>query len=141
MNYACFGTRLFAHIIDNVIGIVIVALAVGVFLAFTAISPLGVFIGFLLGAVIFAGGLFLNEAYLVNKKGASLGKMAAGIRIVDAKKKNISMGRALGRLLIKDAFFLFSLLGALVYSLPICGSDKKQSVGDMIVGSYVVYAR
>ena len=132
MKYASFGQRFVGHVLDNVIMLgVIIAGA----LMFSA-GPIGILLG--LGAI--GGYIFYNYVYRVSKKGTTLGKKYAGLKIVDKDNKNLPMGKAFLRMLVKDACFLFSIIGALAYSIPIFNNKKSQSLGDMAAGSYVTEA-
>ena len=142
MKYADFWARFGAHILDNLINVGVMILGI-IMIAGGFSSGNGIVGGFALMFAIlgYFGFLFYNHIYLVGEKGASLGKKAVGLQIVNEKGKNIGMGMAFVRILVKDLCFLFSLMGAILYIVPLLAGDKKQSLGDLAASSYVIYKK
>jgi uncharacterized RDD family membrane protein YckC len=144
MNYSSFWIRLAAYLIDNVTGAFILGL-----LFFINLYLILVFgkkpgsIWWLVASIIISILVYLlfvlfNEVYLVVKKGGSIGKIILGLKIVDAKGKNISAGPAFLRLLIKGLLKLLTIMGMLAYAIPILCTEKHQSLGDMAASCFVV---
>ena len=80
----------------------------------------------------------LNSVLLQGATGASVGKQATALRVVNASGQVCGLGRALVRwlLLIVDAYFCF-LIGLITAFV----SKGHQRVGDMVAKTYVVSAR
>ncbi|MFC1775007.1 RDD family protein [Nanoarchaeota archaeon] len=140
MKYAGFGIRLLAHFIDNTI-IVLVSILMLVFLVIGAFleNSIVAIIFFILFFAVDLIWWILNDVFFVVKKGASVGKLLVGLRIVDEEKNNLTYGKAFIRTLVKSLLFIFSIIGALGYSITIFTQDDKQSLGDMAAKSYVVH--
>ena len=141
MKHATFGKRLVAHIGTGLmnlgVGAAFLALAIDAKINQSASELL---IGLVIGGAAYLAFLFFNYVYLVSKKGYSIEKKIAGLRIVDGSNGNLTMGKAAIRLIVKRGCFLFTLPGALVYAFSIWTRDDKQSLGDKAAGSYVVEA-
>ena len=67
---------------------------------------------------------------------ATLGKMAFGLKVVDAEGRRLSVHRSVGRYLAK----LLSLLPLAAGYLMIAVTDRKRGLHDMIGGTLVVRA-
>lgn len=119
------GTRILAGIIDFIIMIVIM-----VPLTFVAGQSLGAQIGVSLVAIVY---FIVMEAL----KGATVGKMAMGIRVVKAADGSaISWMESIIRnvLRIVDALPFLYILGMILIAV----TQKKQRVGDLAASTIVV---
>ena len=70
-------------------------------------------------------------------RGATVGKMACSLRVVDERGNRISFGRATGRFFAK---FISSLILFIGY-LMVAFTDRKRGLHDMIAGTLVVKVR
>ena len=96
--------------------------------------------------IVFGPGYFLNlffsitvgiayNTWLVGKYGATVGKMACGLKVIMADSQDIGYGRAFGRYC---AEFLSSIILCIGYIMA--GSDKeKRALHDRICNTRVVY--
>lgn len=141
--YAGFWIRVLAMFIDNIIlniPIFLVAMVAGVFLGASGAdmdnpdSPANMVfmlvvygISFLLPAIYFAG--------FHHKKGATPGKMAVGIVVVNDDGSRLSLGKAIGR------YFAWILSAMICYiGFIIAGFEaEKRSLHDMICSTRVIY--
>ena len=143
MQYAGFGLRFVAYIIDNVILYIVTILAsalVG--------GVLGFFVGFAGGTTesaeplfeLVGGGLAIVISWLYyalqesSPKQATLGKQAMSIVVTDLSGQRISFGTASGRFFGK---ILSGLILAIGY-LMIAFTEKKQGLHDILAGCLVV---
>lgn len=119
------GPRILAGIIDIIIMFLII-----IPLTFVAGQSMGAQIGVsLIGIVYF----IVMEAL----KGATVGKMAMGLRVVKAADGSaISWGESIIRNLLRiiDSLPAFYILGMIVIAV----TQKKQRVGDLAAGTLVV---
>ncbi len=119
LEYAGFWIRFLAAIIDGII--------------LSAVTALFFFIPF-----VFRGGLVIWWIYhwlFTGIKGQTPGKMALGIRVVDAGGEKPGLGiAALREILGKTISTLIFFLGFLFIGI----SDKKRGWHDEIAGTYVV---
>lgn len=136
VEYASFGRRLAAHLIDSLIltvALVAVSIPLGVAAVLQGASPgLGSLIGSLLGT-------FLPVAYCVgywSRKGATPGKTALGIRVVDSADATPSGTQSVVR-----------YLGYILSSLPLClgyawmlWDREKRCWHDILSGTRVIRA-
>jgi uncharacterized RDD family membrane protein YckC len=78
---------------------------------------------------------WLYEASLTaSPRGATLGKMATGLRVVDAAGQTVSFGRA-------NARYLAKLLSASIFCigfLMVAFTERKRGLHDMIAGTLVI---
>ncbi len=136
-RYAGFWIRFAAKFIDNLL-VEVVAMAVGFILGLAAagVSP-QVFVGVQL--LIIMIGLGLRAGYtiiMIGKYGATLGKMACKLKVVNADGSHVSYGKATGR------FFAEILSGCptLLIGYIIAGSDEeRRALHDRICGTRVVF--
>ncbi|WP_059170658.1 RDD family protein [Bacillus sp. FJAT-27445] len=126
-RFANFGERLVAVIIDSVV--------LGVF---------GSILGFVFGVVDDSGTISDILSFIIgigykagmegSSKGATLGKMAMGIRVVGTDGGRISYGRAIGRYFASILSALILLIG---YFMALFTKEKR-TLHDIIAGTYVV---
>lgn len=128
-NYAGFGVRFLASLIDGII----------IGLANTAINfMLKAILGDGAGSLSMILNLALSIAYYVwyqNKNGQTIGKKAMNIKVVTYEGKTPTM----------FAFFLRDIVGKIVSTitlfigyLMVLWDPKKQSLHDKIAGTYVI---
>lgn len=134
MPKASFGRRLAARLIDGVIQTVGIMALVFVTVLAAFINPFaailsGIFI------LIFAMGY---EIYYIGKDGATPGKKAMGIKVVDGYGRIPGYGRSTGRYLVN--IFLSSQVFYLGY-LWMLFDSQSQTWHDKIAGTYVVVER
>jgi uncharacterized RDD family membrane protein YckC len=151
VRYAGFWKRFAAHLIDSmVLGIVslIVLVPAIVVLGFQATMvdqetpepPPGMMIallGYLVVIVFLVVAVWLYYALMESSsRGATLGKLALGIRVTDIQGNRISFGRATGRYFAK----IFSGLTFSIGYLMAGFTQQKQALHDMIAGCLVINA-
>jgi uncharacterized RDD family membrane protein YckC len=142
-DYASWGRRLGAYLLDVLVIAVPLIAIIGVALA--AGSPedendsswTAVAIAYLLTIVV----PFVYFTLMHGREsGQTLGKKWLGIRVVDGSSGNsIGYGRAFGRYAISFVFGLFVIPSILDYLWPLW-DQKKQALHDKVVGSIVVRA-
>jgi uncharacterized RDD family membrane protein YckC len=77
------------------------------------------------------------EAYFLTTKGATLGKMALGLKVIRTDGGPITMGLAIGR---SFAYILSAIILYIGYIMA--GFDpQKRSLHDRICNTYVIYAK
>lgn len=144
-DYASWGRRLGAYLLDVVviavplivIVIVIIALAAGNLDDENDSSWAVLGIAYL--ATIFAPFVYFTVMH-GRASGQSLGKKWVGIRVVDGSTGNaIGYGRAFGRYAISFVFAIFVIPSILDYLWPLW-DQKNQALHDKVVGSVVVRA-
>src|SRR5262249_9882842 len=134
LQYAGFWLRALAFLIDSIVifmGSAIVAAIIGVivkangndFDSGTAISLLLIF-----------GGWFYYTIAESSERGATLGKRAAGISVVDLNAERIGFGRATARFFSKFFSAVIFYVGFMMAGF----TEKRQTLHDMIVGTLVV---
>jgi uncharacterized RDD family membrane protein YckC len=67
-------------------------------------------------------------------RGATVGKMVCGLRVVDAQGNRISFGRATGRFFAKFVSAMILMIGYLMAAF----TDRKRGLHDIIAGTLVV---
>lgn len=144
-NYAGFGSRFVARMIDGMILAVVntaIQFSFTFFIAFGATAERGspdkqalkVLGGFGLVLLLQLAAQLAYEVWFVSKKGATPGKMVLSLKITDADGKPLSTKGATGR------FFAYLLSGFTLYIgylLPLW-DEEKRSLHDMICDSRVV---
>jgi uncharacterized RDD family membrane protein YckC len=139
LEYAGFGRRWLAAIIDNIILLAVgfaIGMGVGYGMIASGIDPstpgpqLALTV---LGIVI---NLLYNGLMISSTTQATLGKMAMGIKVTDLDGRPISFGRALGRELGKILSTCTLLIGYLMAAF----TERKQALHDMLAGTLVVQA-
>ena len=141
-QYASFGKRFLAALLDGVI-LMIISILVG--------FVLGLILGILLGnsdsAKVTAGlvsniaGIVIGWLYYAKQesspKQATIGKDALGIVVTDLEGKRISFTKATVRHFSKILSGLILLIGYIMADF----TEKKQGLHDMIAGTLVVNKR
>jgi uncharacterized RDD family membrane protein YckC len=131
LNYAGFGIRFLAIIID---GILLQIVQAGIsFAMYGGYSFSDSRVDLSLISVVV--GIVYTVAMQSSATQATLGKMAVGIKVGDENGNRISMLNALGRYL---ASFLSAIIMGIGY-LMVLWDDKKQSLHDRLAGTYVFY--
>ncbi len=133
VRYGGFWLRVAAYVIDSIV----LTLA---FVAVSKLTPLNLFdpdmkhfdptnngISLVAGLLYFA----LMES---SPRGATLGKMALGLRVVSDKGERLSFPRAVGRYFAKVLSALLLGIGFLMVAF----TDRKRGLHDMIAGTLVV---
>lgn len=157
-NYASWGARLGAYLIDGIIVtvIVMVVVLVGVFaggaiLAGSASSSPtgepsggGAVVGFLIMGIFYLGALIISLLYYilpVAKTGATPGKKMVGIRIVKLDTgQPPSKGAAFGRIAVTFGINLIPFGGLLDGLWPLWDEPHKQALHDKVVNTIVIDA-
>lgn len=70
-------------------------------------------------------------------RGATIGKMALGLRVVDEQGNRISFARATGRFFAKFVSTIILMIGYLMVAF----TDRKRGLHDMIAGTLVIKNR
>lgn len=148
-HYAGFWIRVAAYIIDNLI-------------LWVVQMPIGMIFGFIIGALTATAGddpkkvlmitlpiQILNilisfiipciySVIFIVKKGATPGKMAVGIKVINADgNEKISVGKAIGRYFAKILSGLIFCIGYLMVAFD----DQKRGLHDRICKTLVVYKK
>jgi uncharacterized RDD family membrane protein YckC len=155
LRYAGFWIRVGAKIIDQLIYVLAMALVLGVIAL--ALYGLGVFSedfgrqmesndprairiimvaygGLLLFMLLFQLGY---NGYMVRRWGATLGKMAVGIKVVTAEGQPLTMGRSIGR---AAADMINTVIcNGFTYIMVGIDEPEKRGLHDHIAGTRVVY--
>jgi uncharacterized RDD family membrane protein YckC len=143
VRYGGFWIRVVAYIIDAIVLNVAFAI-IGMFLGVSLIpadptkldpevmSKMGVFelVALVVTWLYFA----LLES---SQRGATVGKMAMGLRVVDEQGNRISFGRATGRFFAKFVSGIILLLGYIMVAF----TERKRALHDMMAGTLVIKAR
>ncbi|HYX01902.1 MAG TPA: RDD family protein [Reyranella sp.] len=134
--YGGFWIRLVAYIIDGIIlGIVgyVVALIFGIPLVPAdpqTYDPTLNIVSFVIGWLYFA----VMES---SPRGATLGKMAMGLRVVTSDGQRLSFLNATGRYFAKIISAIILFIGFIMIGF----TDKKRGLHDMIAGTLVIKVR
>jgi uncharacterized RDD family membrane protein YckC len=139
LRYASFGLRFVALLLDGVIGLVVGLLINIIFRVslvpdpahpFAAFLSLATLMNFLFGVSYY---VFFLTAY-----GATLGKMAVGVKIVTADGGPISFGRAVARYFCTTFLEVFTLwIGYLIALFD----DQNRTLHDRICGTRAIATR
>jgi len=135
--YAGFGRRFLATIIDGfVVGLIEFAIMFSTGLVFGLVNLAGVriMLGYIL-VLIAVLGYYIG--FLV-KKGATLGKMAMGIKVITVSGEPLTVGRVFLREIVGK---FVSATALYIGFLSILWDPKKQGWHDKIAGTVVVYSR
>jgi len=137
-GYGGFWIRVVAYIIDAVV-INIATWAIGLVIGFnqftaatdpTGYDPTATAISLVIGWLYFA----LLES---SERGATLGKMAVGLRVVTDGGARLSFAHATGRYFAKIVSAIILGIGFLMVAF----TERKRGLHDMIAGTLVVKAR
>jgi uncharacterized RDD family membrane protein YckC len=85
-------------------------------------------------------GLF-NGVYLVAQRGASIGQGVMNLKVVDVNGNLLTTGTAFIRLIARVALGFLPFVGPLLDLLWPLWDEKKQTLHDKAVGSYVLKLR
>jgi uncharacterized RDD family membrane protein YckC len=138
--YGGFWIRLMAYLIDGIllnVAFWIVAVVVGVKLI--PADPATVSPDEMLEMGKFqVAALVLTWLYFAlmesSRRGATVGKMVCGLRVVDQQGNRISFGRASGRFFAKFISAMILLIGYLMVAF----TERKRGLHDIIAGTLVV---
>ena len=149
VTYAGFWKRFLAYLIDKFLLSIVSFIILIPFLAMIGLGALtnqdfdsssaAGFIIAAIGAYLMAICLiviadWLYYALMESKKGATLGKMALGIRVTDMNGNAISFGRASGRYFGKILSGLILCIGYIMAGF----TQQKQALHDILAGCLVV---
>jgi uncharacterized RDD family membrane protein YckC len=131
---ASFWRRLGAYVVDGIV----IGVVWGLLMAIAAAAQSGgvYFVLILLGIAF----NFAYFGYLWSSRGQTLGYMALGLRLVRSDGTQVTLGRAIARMLLVSLSFSFGGLPALVSAFMIGMSDRKQALHDLVVDTLVVRA-
>jgi uncharacterized RDD family membrane protein YckC len=146
-TYATWGDRAIGYIIDSVLvgaGMGILYLFAGALLTMMsglgghgAASAMCCMMIFLFPVASLLVGIF-NRVYLVATRGASIGQGVMRLRVVDSNGKLLTMGTAFIRLLAQVALSFVPVLGPLLDLCWPLWDERRQTLHDKVVGSYVL---
>ena len=151
-HYGGFWIRFVARVIDGllvgIVGTIITLplrlLGIGAVASVSQNDPSAALAA--LPAMLAAGGIsFLiqialacaYEAYFLSTRGATLGKMALGLKVIRTDGGPISVGLAVGRFF---AMYLSGIILAIGYIIA-AFDPQKRSLHDRICNTYVIYAK
>jgi uncharacterized RDD family membrane protein YckC len=144
IGYGGFWIRVVAYIIDGIL----LTIALGIISGILGISlipgdparvdPLEMMSKM---GTLQAVGLVVNWLYFAlmesSPRGATVGKMVVGLRVVDEQGQRISFLRATGRFFAKFISTLILLIGYLMVAF----TDRKRGLHDIMAGTLVVKIR
>lgn len=145
VHYAGFWIRFLARLIDGIILniallVVRIPLGISIFNSSTTRDPgaaiaavVATVIATLVSIVVSAG----YEIYFVSAKGATLGKMALGLKIIRPEGEPISMGLAAGRYFAQWISAIIFMIGYIMAGFD----DQKRALHDRICETRVIYIR
>jgi uncharacterized RDD family membrane protein YckC len=81
---------------------------------------------------------FYNRVYLVAQRGSSIGQGVMKLKVVDIHGNLLTMGTALIRLVAQVALSFLPLVGPLLDLLWPLWDEKRQTLHDKAVGSFVL---
>ena len=138
LSYASVWTRFGAVFLDGII-LLVVNMLVGVVAGLTFVQAAGAQPRDRIGVQIIL--FFINmtiavgyETLMIGKYGATLGKMAAKVRVVTAEGGKVSYARALGRYFSK---FLSAMICAIGYIMA-AFDEEKRTLHDRICNTRVI---
>jgi len=138
MNYAGFWTRFGAKFIDGMLLMVVNWTITAIFAGIAgAIGGNNSHVLMGASAVSMLCNLFIGASYttyFLGSRGATLGKMACGIRVVMADGGSISYGRALGRHFAEMLSGMTLMIGYIIAAFD----SEKRTLHDHICGTRVV---
>jgi len=142
VRYGGFWMRALALFIDSLLmGVVIVPIFIavgfgtGMFRQMSPENPPNI-AGILLLEVFMFAFVLIYQVYFLTKKGATPGKMAVGLKVINAADgQNVSVGKAVGR------YFAYLLSGMILYIGYIIAAfdSQKRALHDYICDTRVVY--
>ena len=138
LEYQGVGIRFAATLIDGIVVSFILAIFIPFLLIFAIMFQLPENIEWLFSAILILIMIFFPLAYysiLEGTKGATLGKMICGIRVVHEDGTPCDIPSAIIRNLLR---LVDGLFGYLVGAIIIWNSDKKQRLGDIVAKTIVI---
>ncbi len=133
IDYAGFGARFLAQLVDNIIVNVIV------FALFMIFSNILYFSEFEYIIILFTVHTIVNWLYFAlqesSKSGATLGKKLCRIKVINQNLQQISFGTATGRYLGK---LLSSFIFGIGYLIPLFRKNDNKALHDIIANTTVV---
>jgi len=142
MVYAGFWIRAGAKIIDLIIlwALGFVASLLGLFITGTPSSGGQISVRFIAGNVLIVmiswGIQIAYSVYFLGKYGATLGKMACGLKVVRPAGEKISYARACGRFFAEGISFFIASIGYIMAAFD----EEKRSLHDRICDTRVIKA-
>ena len=134
--YCGFWIRVLAYLIDGILltivyGIVARLLGIDIFESdWRHYDPLGNLLSLVIGWLYFA----LLES---SERGATVGKMVMGLRVVTSDGQRLSFMNATGRYFAKILSAIILFIGFIMVAF----TDKKRGLHDMIAGTLVIKTR
>jgi uncharacterized RDD family membrane protein YckC len=137
MNYAGFWIRVGAKLLDGVVLLVVFGAPLIAFaIAGSGSKEFGlVQVLQLLFQLLYMAGNVGYQIFFVGKYGATLGKMACGLRVVTAEGGKVSYGRATGRAFAEILSGMICYIGYLMVGFD----DQKRGLHDHICNTRVIY--
>jgi uncharacterized RDD family membrane protein YckC len=139
LHYASFGRRFVAILIDGVI-LIVAGLVVNLVFGQTLVAQPGAAV-----RSVFGPGFFVNlcigfgyYVFLLTAYGATLGKMAMGVKIVTPDGGPISFGRAAGRYFCANYLEALTLMIGYLIALF---DDQNRTLHDRICGTRAIVTR
>ena len=146
-NYAQWADRVVGYLIDSLLvgaGMLVLYLVLGSLFAMIA-GGLGsraagpmccmMIVLFPLASLLVG---FYNRVYLVAQRGSSIGQGVMKLKVVDIHGNLLTMGTALIRLVAQVALSFLPLVGPLLDLLWPLWDEKRQTLHDKAVGSFVL---
>lgn len=139
MEYAGFGTRFAAKFVDGLIlgcfSAICIGAPMGFFMASSKADDPGANLAFqLIVNLISYGASAVYSIFFVAKYGATPGKMACKIRIVNEDGSNLSTGKAAGRFFAE----LLSMFTCYIGYIMAAFDDQKRALHDRVAGTRVI---
>jgi uncharacterized RDD family membrane protein YckC len=138
VRYAGFWIRFVAYLIDSVVLSIagsIIGAIFGVGLAMSGGGERSLTAGaYLIGVVVAWLYFALMES---SERGATLGKMAVGVRVVTEQGQRLSFANATGRYFAKFISAIILCIGFIMIAF----TDRKRGLHDMIAGTLVIKSR
>jgi uncharacterized RDD family membrane protein YckC len=157
MNYAMWGDRVLAALIDGAIIfalIIVLYIVIGVVggvlsgAAGSVSDDLGGLVGstwcctfILLPALASLGVGIYNKVYLLTKRGSSIGQHFMKLKVVDANGNLLQTGTAVLRLLVQMGLGMIPIVGWLLTIINLLfplWDPQRQTLHDKAVGSFVI---
>ena len=136
VGYGGFWIRLVAYIIDAILLSIVVGVLASLFglnlmeTNWERYDPTINLLSFVIGWLYFA----LMES---SERGATVGKMALGLRVVTSNGQRLSFMNATGRYFAKIVSAIILFIGFIMIGF----TDKKRGLHDMIAGTLVIKVR
>lgn len=139
LRFGSFGARFLAKLIDVLFQALIISIFVGMLFVFILSlgenpNPMIVLPVVLVGYVLVAAFPIVYNAEFVARRGATPGKAAMGLKVVDADGKAVSRGRAWGRAFAE----LLSGMTFYIGYLLVLFDNEKRSLHDLVCDTRVI---